>query len=64
MSDTPLYEAEISGYKFQMFEESCIEVWANINDEFPFSTIVLRSGDVKNKKDFDYEISDWYMKNN
>lgn len=64
MSSTPLYEAEISGYKFIMNEQTCIEVWANINDEFPFSTIVVKDGEIGSKRDFDFEISDWYMKNN
>lgn len=61
MSDL-IYEAEISGFTFQMVSENLIEVWSNIDDEFPFSHIYI-NGDVRNRKDFDYEISDWYIKN-
>ena len=59
-----IYNAEISGFKFQMINENLIEVWSSMDDDFPFSQIYIESGGVKTRKDFDYEISDWYMKHN
>lgn len=57
------YEREIGGYSFQMTNDSTIEVWLNTSGEFPDHYIYVRPGSIKNIKDFDTEISYWYMNN-
>lgn len=59
-----LYEATIENYDFIMVNENTIEVWLNSTDEFPFSFINVGSGKIKNEKDFQKEISWWFMDNN
>lgn len=56
------YTGEIDGYSFVM-KDNVIEVWDGLNEEFPFSYIYLKEGEIKNKKDFDFEISDWWLRN-
>jgi hypothetical protein len=56
------YEGVIGSYSFQMLEEDVIEVWGYDNDR-PESYIYLSGGGVKSQKDFDTEISYWYMQN-
>lgn len=56
------YKGEISNYTF-ILNEGVIEVWSNIDSEFPESYIYVKDGEIKNKKDFDYEIMLWFSKN-
>lgn len=56
-------QAEISGYRFVKVNSSTIEVYSNDDDEFPYAFIKLKVGDLRNAKDFHYEIMDWYAKN-
>lgn len=58
-----LYEATIGQYNFVLQDESVIEVWVNTTDEFPFTYIYLKPGSVISEKDFQKEISWWYMDN-
>lgn len=55
-------EAKINGYRFKMISEIVIAVFdtEEEDDVLPFSYIHLKQGDVKNMKDFHYEIMDWY----
>lgn len=62
MSDKK-YEGNISGYSFIMQNESTIEVWSDDAGEFPDGFIHVKTGSVKNEKDFHVEIFDWYSKN-
>lgn len=57
------YNGEIDGYIFSMKEENVIEVWDGLNEEFPHSFIYLKDGDIQNERDFHFEISDWWLKN-
>ena len=57
-----LYEGEIGGYSFLMVNTSTIEVWTNINNNFPETVIIVSHGEIKNEKDFQLEIMDWYSK--
>lgn len=57
------YTGNINSYSFVMKEnENVIEVWSNMDEEFPYAYIYLREGDVKNEKDFHFEIADYYSK--
>ena len=56
------YEGTIGSYSFQMTDETTIEVWGYDN-EYPETYIFLKEGSVRTKKDFDYEISDFFFKN-
>lgn len=58
------YEGEIGGLSFLMKPEgNLIEVWDNLDDEYPKGFIYLREGDVVDKKAFDVEISHWAISN-
>jgi hypothetical protein len=59
-----IYEGIIGGYSFQMTDETTIEVWSDFDNENPESFIFLKEGAIKSKKDFDTEISYWFMHNN
>lgn len=59
-----IYTGTINEYTFKMVSPTIIEVWLNETDDYPFSQIFVTEGSVKNKKDFDYEISDWFFKHN
>lgn len=64
MSDSKvLYEGSIGTYSFQMVDANTIEVWADRDNEYPFSFIYVKDGEIKSKKDFDTEISYWMMRN-
>lgn len=56
------YEGTIGSYSFQMTDDDTIEVWGN-DSEYPESYIFIKEGSIKTKKDFDYEISDFFFKN-
>jgi hypothetical protein len=58
-----IYEGVIGGYSFQMVDGNTIEVWSDFDNERPESFIFLKDNAVKSKKDFDMEISYWYMEN-
>ena len=61
MDDKLIYEGGIGGYTFLMKSEDRIEVWRDTTDEFPFSHIFVSN--VRDKKDFDYEVMHWFSKN-
>jgi hypothetical protein len=57
------YEAVIGGYTFLMKDDNVIEVWAELDAEYPESFIYLREGNVLTRKDFEIEIMDYILKN-
>jgi hypothetical protein len=57
-----IHEGTIGSYSFQMIDENTIEVWG-FDNERPESFIFVKDGCIKSKKDFDMEISYWYMEN-
>lgn len=57
------YESNIGGYSFQMNTPTSIEVWVDSSGEFPDNYITVKEGSIKSKKDFETEISYWYMTN-
>lgn len=61
MGDKSIYEGVIGGYSFSMADDGKIEVWSDTTNEFPDSFIFVNG--VNSQKDFDIEISSWYMKN-
>lgn len=58
-----IYEGTISNYSFQMVDQNTIEVWTDFDNERPESFIFVKDESIKTKKDFDMEISYWYMEN-
>jgi len=56
-------EGTIEGYSFIMNDVDVIEVWTDSDSEFPHSFIYLAPGTIKSRKDFDFEISNWFFKN-
>ena len=58
-----IYEGSIGNYSFQMVDDNMIEVWGTMDNERPESFIYVRDGSIKNKKDFDTEISYWHINN-
>ena len=63
MSEKVLYEGSVGTYSFQMTDENTIEVWADKDNDYPFSYIYVKDGDIKCKKDFDMEIGYWMIRN-
>jgi hypothetical protein len=57
------YEGNVGNYSFIMQEDDVIEVWSDSNLEQAETYIFVRPGSVKNKKDFEKEISFWWMQN-
>ncbi len=57
------YEGTIGGYSFQMTNPKTIEIWVDSSGEFPDNFINVREGSIKNQKDFEKEISFWYLDN-
>lgn len=58
-----IYEATIERYSFIMTASNLIEVWLNTDDDFPLTYITVEPNKVKNEKDFQKEISWWFMDN-
>ena len=56
------YEGVVGSYSFMMTEEDVIEVWGEDNEN-PESYIFLKEGSIKTQKDFETEISFWFLKN-
>jgi hypothetical protein len=56
------YEGNVGNYSFIMNEIDVIEVWG-ADMELPESYIFVNPGSIKSKKDFEAEISFWWMKN-
>lgn len=56
------YEAMVGGFTFLM-TENVIEVWEDKTAEFAYSFIHLKDGEIKNEKQFQLEIMDWYSRN-
>jgi hypothetical protein len=57
------YEGTIDGYSFLMEEDGVIEVWSNYDSEYPESYIYLGEGSIQNQKQFEIEISSWWVRN-
>lgn len=57
------YEGTIDGYSFLMKDDDVIEVWTDFDSDYPESYIYVKEGSIENKKQFDYEIADWWMRN-
>jgi hypothetical protein len=56
------YEGSVGNYSFIMEGNDTIEIWGDDLD-LPESYIVVTPSSIKSKKDFDAEISFWWMKN-
>ena len=58
------YTGNINSYTFIMKEEGddVIEVWSDMDAEFPESYIYLKEGEIKNERQFHLEIADWWMR--
>ena len=56
------YEGNVGNFSFIMNEADMIEIWGD-DLELPESYIFVSPGSIKSKKDFDAEISFWWMKN-
>lgn len=56
------YEGKIGSYSFQLLTDDTIEIWG-FDDTRPEAFIYIKEGSVKSQKDFDTEISYWYMQN-
>ena len=56
------YEGKIGSYSFQLTDANTIEIWG-FDDSRPESFIYLKEGAINSQKEFDTEISYWYMKN-
>jgi hypothetical protein len=57
------YEAVIGSYTFLMKDDNVIEVWAELDAEYPESFIYVKEGSVLTRKDFEIEIMDYILKN-
>jgi hypothetical protein len=58
------YTGNINSYTFIMKEgDDVIEVWSDMDAEFPESYIYLKEGEIKSERHFHMEISDWWMRN-
>jgi hypothetical protein len=58
------YTGNINSYTFIMKEgDDVIEVWSDMDAEFPESYIYLKEGEIKNERQFHMEISDWWIRN-
>lgn len=57
------YEAVIEAYSFFMKEDDVIEVWSNIDSDYPESFIYVKPGSIRNRKEFDYEVMAWFSRN-
>lgn len=57
------YEGNVGSHSFIMVDDNTIEVWTDYSSEYPESFIYLKEGAVKSEKDFQTEISYWYMQN-
>jgi hypothetical protein len=60
------YTGNINSYTFIMKEEGddVIEVWSDMDAEFPESYIYLKEGEIKNERQFHMEIADWWVRMN
>lgn len=58
-----LYEGNVGSYSFLMTDSKTIEVWSDFSSEYPESFIYLNEDAIKSEKDFQTEISYWYMQN-
>ena len=56
------YEADINNYYFIMEDSNTIEVWTDMDSEYPYSYIYVKEGSIKSEKEFHYEISDFFLK--
>jgi hypothetical protein len=58
---TEKYEGNVGNYSFIMNNDDVIEVWADNNLEQAETYIFVRPGSIKTKKQFEQEISFWWM---
>ena len=57
------YTGTINNYTFIMKENDVvIEVWADLDSEFPESYIYLKEGEIKSERQFHMEIMSWWTK--
>lgn len=56
-----IYEATIDKYNFIMVDDNLIEVWLNTDDDYPITFIIVDPTKVRTEKDFQKEISWWFM---
>ena len=59
-----IFEGNIDNYSFIMKDLGVIEVWSDLDLEYPLSYIHVEPDCVKNEKDFHYVIMEWWSKNN
>ncbi len=57
------YEGNVGNYSFIMQEADVIEVWSDSNMEQAETYIFVKAGTIKDQKDFEKEISFWWMEN-
>lgn len=55
------YFGEIGNYSFIMEDENKIEVWDDLDGEYPITYI--HADKIKNERDFHMEIMSWFSKN-
>lgn len=55
------YEGNIGDYSFIMGSDDTIEVWESSMGDQPDSFIFVKPGSIKSQKDFEKEISFWWM---
>lgn len=60
---TEKYEGNVGNYSFIMNEDDVIEVWSDSNLEQAETYIFVKPGSIRNRKDFEAEISFWWMRN-
>lgn len=57
------YEGNVGNYSFIMQDDDVIEVWSQSDLDQPETYIFVKEGSIKNQKDFEKEISFWWMEN-
>jgi|TARA_R110002110_G_scaffold148108_1_gene339105 hypothetical protein len=57
------YEGVVGSYSFMMVDANEIEVWGESDNDNPESFIFIKEGSIQTQKDFDTEISFWYLDN-
>ena len=57
------YEGMVGSYSFIMTESNEIEVWGDSDNENPETYIFVKDGSITSQKNFETEISFWYLDN-
>lgn len=58
-----IYSGNINNYSFIMEESDTIEIWSNLEDDFPESYIHVEDGEIDSERKFHMEIMSWWTKN-